>query len=76
MRYEDQNYTQPFTIDVTPISFPPMRFVTRSYTRPFIIRMILMVFQLLISDEEQGIYSYERKKGGDNMEENTMVQQA
>ena len=34
-----------------------------------------MVFQLLTSDEEQGICSYERKKGGDNMEESTLVQQ-
>ena len=35
-----------------------------------------MVFQLLISDEEQGICSYEHEKGGDNMEENALVQQA
>jgi len=35
-----------------------------------------MVFQLLISDEEQGICSYERKKGDNNIEENALVQQA
>jgi hypothetical protein len=76
MRYEDQNYTQPFTMDVAPVSFLLTRFVTRSYTRPFIIKKILMVFQLLTSDEEQGICSYERKKGDDNMEENALEQQA
>jgi len=35
-----------------------------------------MVFQLLISDEEQGICSYEHEKGGDDIEENALVQQA
>jgi len=51
MRYEDHTYTQPPIMDVTPVGFLLTRFVTRSYTRPFIIRKTLMVFQLLISDE-------------------------
>ena len=51
MRYEDHNYIQPSTMDITPVGFLLTRFVTRSYTRLFIIRKTLTVFQLLISDE-------------------------